>query len=373
MSSRAPAIAVSRAALAAVTLVGIALLVLVGACNSIMGFAEGEAAVDEPVTGGGGGAATTGGGGTSSTGGSGAAAGGELCWNGIDDDGDDLADCADPKCTAIGFDCIEAPKGLGPAYVASRPLASPTASCPAGFTRQTLYQGLTYDALVCTCGCGQPSSADCSVTGHAYTNAGCSGTSHAVGPGCNSVEGDASYQASVSLLSGGSCQTTVSAGGVPATGWTTAFDVCVADPGSAGCDTGTICAPPPPPGFGTEICSLLAAGASCEAPFEQIELLGSEQIVDDRECTTTGCNCGTAVGQSCQARGGLVTYGVCGSGGLYVGKNLGPCESIGSPTELYLESPTSDGGYCPVSGSGTATGQVQAADEHNLCCMPETQ
>ena len=132
--------------------------------------------------GGSGGTVPTGGAGDGGgTAGGGAFVGGEDCLNGVDDDGDQQADCADPKCVAAGFACMPAASGEGPGFALSRPIASAAATCPGGFSRQIMYEGLTYDPLTCTCGCGEPSPASCSVGGTAYLQAGCSGTSHGVG------------------------------------------------------------------------------------------------------------------------------------------------------------------------------------------------
>lgn len=344
---------------------------LLGGCNAILGYAEGESRPAGAGGFGGGSTVPTGGAGaTSGGGGSGAAIGGEQCLNGVDDDGDALADCADPKCTDAGFACLPMPADHQPTFYLSRPVASPGASCPGGFSRQVRYRDLTYDPLDCTCGCDEPGSAICSITGDIYTQAGCSGISQTLHVGCNAVSGADSYQGQVTYDGPGSCQATTEPNGVPATGWSTAFDLCVADLGGAGCSADEVCTAPLPAGFEPTPCYLVSETVGCEAAFEQVETLGSEEVVDDRQCTTAGCNCAPAVGQSCQGRAGVVTSGLCGRGGIYVGKALGPCEPIGSSTELYVEQPTSNGGYCPSSGSGTASGEVHAADSYSLCCRP---
>lgn len=81
--------------------------------------------------------ATTGAGGTATTGSGGHAGarpdgGGELCDNGVDDDGNGKVDCEDPACG--DYECVEVPpEGWdGPYRIREVPFDDPTKPCAGG-------------------------------------------------------------------------------------------------------------------------------------------------------------------------------------------------------------------------------------------------
>ncbi|HZA13047.1 MAG TPA: hypothetical protein VE618_01065, partial [Myxococcaceae bacterium] len=144
----------------------------------------------------------------------------ERCANGSDDDGDGLADCADPECATLacedgdpctdtdactGGSCSGSPKACTP------PSACFSGGCEAGTCRFSVLVGNS-----CT------DSGPCTTGGTCATDGGCVGTSTCVAPGeCLSAQ----------CGSDGGCLLTVNSGQPCTTGGTCGADGgCVAPP-----------------------------------------------------------------------------------------------------------------------------------------------
>lgn len=184
------------------------------------------------------------------------------CFDGLDNNGDRLFDCADPTCAAVAA-CVEpAPAGgwTGPAALYAG--AAPVPACPAPYT-MTLDPGGTDlaagPATCAACTCGPPTGGACTPAGGAAT--------------------------------------------VPAPTFTTTARACAMPPTTAtGCPSG-VCRPIAPPSFAGQ-CIVHTGDQPCPGPpYTNRHVF--QEADDTRGCTP--CTCSAPTGGACTPSGGKPT------------------------------------------------------------------
>ena len=293
-----------------------------------------------PGTGGAGGAAT---GGVPGTGGRGSGGSGgsacqpapaELCFNGIDDDCDGLADCADPACSSVAV-CVPADQAfsLGITIDAS-------SDCPIGYqmgTSTLIHQGVTGDTACDGCTCSM--SSHCSTTLRAYpSTTACTGTPVTLASLDETSKcvplpaGHAGLPHVDNFVASGTC----SAGGsaTPSTwSWSTTMKFCPADPPGKGCKTGYACVHKSPSTY----CEI--GSGSCTAGFTAVS--GGTWYTagtDSRSCAKCGCQ--------------VTSAGDC-SGSRVFEHPDGEC-AVTNPSEFVLLQGDRCDGFGETSGFTTA-------------------
>jgi hypothetical protein len=249
----------------------------------------------------------------------------ENCTNGIDDDRDNLIDCADPNCTA-GYTCGSVPAGWqGPfALWSGSPNAAP--SCPAAFPTALFlaHDKLTNPAYSCpSCGCAPSGGASCNTLHFWYdTTNNCTASGAwdvAVDPdGVCVPETLSLFSQSLNPLSmsinsaqltpadrhnpplppyaQGGCTPNQVTPNFPDPTWGLDAEGCGAAAGAAtggGCGIGQ-CMPKPTTPFGGKLCISKAGVASCPSSYP-VSPASSPQYYetwsDSRKCSA--CSCGS--------------------------------------------------------------------------------
>ena len=300
----------------------------------------------------------------------------EDCTNGVDDDCDGLADCADPQCGAVGYRCVAAPAGWqGPVEIYEGPLPPACEAPYAGGEYDGHAAPLAFGPASCaSCTCGAPSGSSCStrVTGYATSSCGGSSVGATLPAGaCTDVRvlsGDRGVSVASGVAAGGSCA--ASGGGVTNRGaatWQAAGRACsLSATAAAGCAAGSTCAPTPRSPFLARFCVTQSGDVACPgAPFtdRHVYYAGS---ADTRGCTS--CACGAAAGVSC--KGVVQTFQQSGCSGS--SQAMSPptaCTSLPNGTKSALYSALPLGGACAASG-GTPTGTVTLVGATTFCCSP---
>ncbi len=305
-----------------------------------------------------GGASVGGGGGD---GGGGAAPSGELCLNGVDDDGDQLVDCADPECGA--FECVAIPAGWqGPVALSTGPCGGDL-----GAEIYDLITSFTAAPAECTCECGAPQNACETFRVRGYTNQTCSNGQNnlTVSAGAcanvsNAIDGKDSFQITLDNNEiGGSCQASVETT-LPMVASTTQR-VCGASAAPGGCQQGT-CGP------STGFCIFQEGSATCPSGFTQA-LVAHQSLNDTRACSN-GCFCGSPAG-TCTATAQIFESSNCGAGTQVASSSLDMCEAFGfdlSGPHTVLITASSASVSCSASGLGLPTGAVTAVSPVTVCC-----
>lgn len=267
-------------------------------------------------------AASSGAAGTSATGGAGGSTGGttangEDCRNGIDDNGNGLIDCADPGCTAVGFQCATLPADwTGPvALYIGDPNAAPNCAGDYPTIGASLHQ--TLSALPATCNacnpCGAPTGTTCAspeinffeagncggngLTFYNLPSTGCFTADMSPGSGASIVP--VSANATGFLGQGGACS--ASGGGVqtlPQATWSDLARACAFQTGgwlALGCGTTDLCLPPAGREFGAGTCIFKTGDNPCPGTtFTTRHVLYSD-FTDTRGCDPCGCDVVTGV------------------------------------------------------------------------------
>ncbi len=324
---------------------------------------------------------------TAATGQAGAAPGVEVCSNGVDDDGDGAADCADPDCQP-GYQCAPAVDPVsgyqGYFRAAQVPFtAAETSTCGGGASPIVFYESLQGTAASCTnCTCGALTGATCTPpTFVLYDSAtSCAGTASITDP-LGTCKGELPKMTKPELagvLSGswamnGSCTpSTVTVTKNPP--WQLRDEVCPVAVGG-GCGAGKVCAPKSD-GKHPELCVRAVAGTPpCPKGYAtELDVYGS--FKDTRGCSA--CNCKPVAG----CGGGAVQVYGCDAGTCMAGCGnmpnpqpipAGGCVDIQSITSAgawahKVVAPSVPAGVC--NGITTPIGTVVPSEPSAFCCTP---
>ncbi|MBW2524960.1 MAG: hypothetical protein JRI23_12320 [Deltaproteobacteria bacterium] len=339
------------------------------------GTASGTATGSGTTTGGTGGMAGSGGGATGGQG-TGAQAGGENCANGIDDDGDQAADCADTECQ-VDWECAVPPSAPweGPvAFYLGDPANTPACSAPwdgeitggVGIDAPDAQcNPCTCDPPVVTCGRGVLWQ---------YNFPGCGSTlgTDQLGPEGQCTTDTSPVNTDAIALEPGnpqsaSCQE--SGGGLssaPPWSWQEDALFCTGDLLQVGCTGGNLCAPRPTSTFRRCIYRV-GSGYSCPSPYvDELEIYTDG--TDSRDCGS--CSCGSSGNVQCT--GNLEVWENTGcSGAADVLVDTGNCADApnleGTFSHRFTADYTADD--CTPSG-GQPDGTVTEAAPYTVCCLP---
>ncbi len=353
------------------------------------GQATGGGTTSSSGTGGTGGTASGTGGSTSTTSGTGGAGGSssggpENCLDGVDNDGNNLTDCADPACQP-DYECVpDVPTDwTGYAYSATVTVPAPSPSLCPDTTMPDLYlanpSGAPAQCDACSCGavqgasCGYPVM-DCFEGSDACGNGvdgtfNNNGTCQNFGNPWDDGTDDSCIMAQVSQLSG---TPTCPASGGTATlplAWGSQVQICdMPSPHGTGCSTGEVCVPSAETAF-PDICITRDGDHSC--PSGWLGETAYSGATDGRGCSA--CGCPTLTGITCSY--GTITVwdaGNClagGSGAINIGTS---CVDISDYADnnsgsYRFQSGSLSGGSCAPSG-GQPTGTVTPTGPITVCC-----
>jgi hypothetical protein len=355
-----------------------------GAAASGQGGAAGGSVGGAGAGGAAGGAA----GGGAGSGGDGGGSGPEDCLNGIDDNGDGLTDCADPKCSPAHACVAPAPAGWQAIGWID---AQPGKDCPTGLDLATeLYDqsALSAPAADCGCECAAPEGVGCATHLRCNSGSSCSstGTVKGVAAGCStftvpSVNGTNACRAEVPQAGGGSCAPKVTAT-LPAPSWSPSQRACGASTGGSCANGAEICVPRLAGAQGP--CIAKSGDVSCpETGYPQKTLFFDGKTTDSRACAGSDCECAAPQGGTCACAAdgcNVRVYGVdnCAAGlNATVPANNTSCITFGDNnnynnlwgvrlTGVSVSSP----GACQAGGSATPTGSVTPSGPVTVCCAP---
>jgi hypothetical protein len=296
--------------------------------------------------------------------------GGEICFNGVDDEGDDRADCADPKCgeTAACIPVSDAAEA-GALVEIDQP-------CPDGFDggEVVIHQGLDQGACAgCDCAPGDtlcsaavwyyPDDASCAAdTGATAGVEAPVPAAFACPEGGVPISTGYVFGARVDVEASSTCSPSGTAALGP-TGWARSMKFCRASLVGTGCAEGQACVPRQEPDVQ---CALTEGDADCTG-YESAEpdwytgVDADGRACGECSCTAVGGNCDAVVVQvgtdySCNTTTAEIADGtqVC-FGQVYAP----PVNLAGVPV-----APTDCTAEAPLTGEATPSGQ------ETLCCAP---
>jgi hypothetical protein len=324
----------------------------------------------------GGTAGTTGGRG--GAGGSCVATGAENCFNNLDDDCDGRIDCADSDCTPTVAQCVALDSTGGKVGF----MIGVSATCPPGYTDQTVINKAPTGGACTGCSCRVPTVTACTATIASYATAADCGT--ASNPGTIAVNPFSSTQPCTTPSWPGSASgtiygiqpgpfTPVLSGSCTPTGtatpgavtWAVQNRFCAATMVGGGCQTGQFCVPV----NAAAKCALFDGTHSCPAGTNADAWYTG--VTDTRTCGA--CSCGAPTGQGCSGmRINVGTDYTCSpnvtatltSGQRYCYTNA---SGVYSPGIQFTGSPTQPTS-CPASAQ--ASGFLTQTGPKTVCCLP---
>ncbi|MEZ4225370.1 MAG: hypothetical protein R3B13_30745 [Polyangiaceae bacterium] len=298
--------------------------------------------------------------------------GAEICNNGVDDDGNGQADCADPICIAKGYRCAAAPPSGWSGPLLFYTGETPAPACPAGFPTRIAEGGVTATGTPASCPscvCGAPTDVKCVAKFTKYYTAGwaCSGgavkkVSLALDSSCtplpNISDGawDVGYDG---LAVQASCAATAAGKTTKAAvEWSPHRALCGGATTGTSCGAGSACIPPATPPYAAQACIARAGDHVCPSPY-----LMSFQIYtgfdDTRDCTACSC---TAKG-ACTAQVSMAHDSQCKTSAKV---DPGACDYAFWATST---APTFTSAPSCLPSLSTPTGSVARKDLTTVCCL----
>ncbi len=311
------------------------------------------------------------------------------CLDGIDNNGDGLADCADPSCNAQ-VQCVPA------APVGDELGVLGVASCPSNYTtlehfNQALQVPTTCSG--CTCGAVLTCKTDFYFSG---TTASCAAAnfvgSLTYGPGsptagslCVSVAAPSPAAIETTLTTvGTSCSSSAASAKADGTSWSTSANFCAVTRSSQSCGASAVCVAKPP--VGKTVCARIpSANATCPVGYttgSSATWFGDNQFTDTRQCSCT-CNASGACTTESQADFFQLTGTGCPNtapnGGVSAPASCFPSTGMGLggwPAGATINGISYDGEINGIgSASCTNTGTVNAGSAgagpsgSTVCCQ----
>jgi hypothetical protein len=308
----------------------------------------------------------------------------EDCQNGVDDNCNNLIDCADPVCQNAGYTCAAAPPNgwTGPvAFWEAMNMMPPACSGNYNSVSVDTNSGLSAQPAQCGCSCGFPQNQTCpSATGAVYDGNGscaipCSGNFNVptnngcVNFGCSPSSGFTSALVPKFAASGGTCSANGSSTVPPAT-WTNNARTCAYGVATeqGGCMANNVCVGAAPNSFAGP-CVVQAGDLACPQsyPNKHLEYGG---VSDSRGCTQ--CTCGLTPGT---CTGSVIFYAGMNCGGNVTGVFAlgGPCSTVTGGGLNPISAGTVNGGYTVQGGScnsngSSPQGSATPAMPSTICC-----
>jgi len=302
------------------------------------------------------------------------------CLDGLDNNGDGLADCQDPTCTTVT--CVPVAADAGTAgYLAA------DAGCDPGWAAPV--QEFSSLASGGCAGCYCRPKVDCNVQHILYAGGACNVTAYVV-PGLNTSQGTAcvpiplatytgAYSAQVGAPTSVSCLTQGARPNPPTLSGTASF--CPAARSSATCGAGAMCAPIPD--AGVPRCVSVATTASCPAAYSR------SNGVYYRGYTPAACSCSncTVSNPACGGYEEVLYYRDSACAAQYAFYNF--CGSGVACCQSLINLGNDCGGSCSITlhpigglqlwntnGQGTCTAPTnvetappQGTGANRICCQ----
>jgi hypothetical protein len=279
------------------------------------------------------------------------------CLDGVDNNGDGLADCADPTCTA-GYECVQAPPPSVPLG-----LHITSGSCPADYNTATAYHSGLVAGTCSGCSCASyygatvevyGSSSTCGGSGPSVRNIGTNNSSF-----CNTIA-VATYQSiAVSVVTADHC-----AAGGSATqstpSWSTNDTFCAARTSATCGNANQVCVAKP---VSTTVCAAVAAGGTCPTGYATSNGTTYYTGYTPGSCSACGCTVGT---NKPTVIGGASSASDCVSGitsSTISSNGANTCDPVGTTTtraaiheafSLANDNCTSSASVNPPTGTGGA-------------------
>lgn len=330
---------------------------------------------------------------------SGSNPGGENCGNGVDDNGDSKADCADPFCGTYG--CVsEGPADWAGYYALYEGPAAEDPGCPSTFpiAEYTGNAGLSAPTPTCSaCSCPAPTGQTCTIAKVSISNASC--LTQQTGSACffqppvavngicdnsspfpqmntcgppvggtcpgGSQPCTASINISAPTLSGGSCAPTPQTGTVVPATWSTLGRACrQATPGS-GCNSAQVCLGKLAAPYQKGICIKKVGINACPATFPTQHIY-FDNVTDTRACSA--CQCSNPAGASCSTTVNFFSDAACGAPTASIA--AGTCKDVTNNPGIFSRKTSNTAitpGSCTSSG-GQVTGAATAVGPTTFCC-----
>lgn len=278
------------------------------------------------------------------------------CFDGRDDDGDGLPDCADPDCADIGR-CLPRPDGWTIPGVAETVLPDDDSACAVGSERLRATLSLEGGDFGCSaCTCGAPSGISCSTRAAYCSDSSCVCTTAPTGgAGCYASPDAFLAHRLMPGTATGSC----GASG-PSTYSPEAFTVteelrvCGHPSGGAGCDGAEVCAPQ------AAACVTQEGEQHCPDGYGR-RRVAYRSLEDDRACSDCSCQFQSA---GCGVLTGFSGPGCTGSR-LFDVRSAGGC-GMANPVSIRLDE-TVVSPSCRGVG-GRQEGCVRGAEAVTVCC-----
>ena len=326
--------------------------------------------------GGGGGTMSMTGGGDDGQGGGGI----EDCLDGIDNNGDQLADCADPQCTP-NYECVpEAPTAwLGYSRIARSAYPGPVLTCSDGSTPDVYFDTPGEEAQCSACECGPAVDGGCSYPQLScwFNTNSCNGMASAeyspsdggckqlpdnntCSNSCNNPQVCAMSEDS-KVIGSPSC---VPSGGAPKIGpaWNGETAVCTGVTGG-GCNSGSVCVATGQAPFDSTACITRDGQQTCPDAYP-ITVYAHADGTDTRGCSD--CDCDSS---SLSCLGASITVydnNTCGGSQAILNGCTSVKDLIDNDSASYAATNGSLSDCAP--GGGAPTGAVTPTDAITICC-----
>lgn len=284
------------------------------------------------------------------------------CLDGLDNDGDGLADCADADCLAAGYECApQAPVSMEGYYrIRKGTWEEPVPACADG-SKAGIYGADPVPPTCASCSCGPLTGAECGYPPlHHWTGTKvCSGSGTDVTstygkpvctPGTATGENSVKIVGNAPVVSPGSCPV---AGGelLAKKAWSAQIEVCTEVGVGGGCSPGSICLRKAAAGYEPKLCHRLKGGGDCGSWGA---ITGHADWKDERGCTPCSCQ-----PQTTCSGGSYTFYGdnqSCDSGGC------------NDPEEIKPGGSCRD--FTPSGGSLPFSVTAKKATAGNTSCAP---
>ncbi len=295
-------------------------------------------------------------------------------------------DAAPPTC-ANGSSCVKAAPagwfGPGALFDGAFTASPPACVAPYGNNAFTLSAMPTSPAPACGCACGGVNGGCTNPTVAVYSDNQCGPSNDCAsggGAACTATEGarcptggqSANVTALPQATSTGSCNASVTTLNTPTPQWTRTGETCAASQTftSAGCASGSVCAPDAPSRFQPKLCVWKAMAADCSTPAlsgYSLVYRYYSRMTDTRACTKGTCGCNAASVSACTLTATAYRTPNCSSGGTVLA-NSG-CSFSGNLIAGLTASVVTTGSCAPNGSAGTSGTVVpDNATEFTVCC-----
>jgi hypothetical protein len=288
--------------------------------------------------------------------------GAEECFNGRDDDCNELTDCADPACDESIAQCVPVPDDakLG------------SLNDPLGCTQQTLavtlYDGLSgpSECQGCTC---QPETSRCDTGIYGYGTYTCGGFQfngllyNVFNDSCSQIPADPNiHYYSVRGLS--TC-TAVGTSAPPPVSWTSTATFCASELLGGGCEPGYRCAPAATASVSS--CVLLpGVNRDCTTDYPNaVAGAWHEGYEDDRTCSQ--CQCGFGLPECVGANLQVYSDPTCSGSPISLGGAEGSACPLAFAPQSARISGTPASNTCPTQVY--PSGSFEPTDPRTVCCQ----